>query len=240
MDPRAFAGSIATVEEPQEICARLALAARGFGCTACWLGVTPAAAAPPAPGAFYLASPQPWPRLHPRASTIDHDPVSGAGVADLPPAAALAVARVHPALHVSVAQPPAALAVVGFVGVAADHAQARRALPPLAAGAWRRWQALRIESAVPAPSAAAGHSAANGGAANGGVARPAAAGALSAREADALAWLARGESDEGVAHRMGVSVRTVRFHVENAKRRLGARTRAQAIARAVLAGHIRP
>lgn len=55
---------------------------------------------------------------------------------------------------------------------------------------------------------------------------------LTARERDCLAFVADGKSDAEIATVLRVSTGTVHFHVENAKRKLGAKTRAQAIARA--------
>ena len=53
---------------------------------------------------------------------------------------------------------------------------------------------------------------------------------LTRREAEALSLVARGMSNDEIAGAMQVSVRTAHFHVENAKRRLAASTRAQAVA----------
>ena len=63
---------------------------------------------------------------------------------------------------------------------------------------------------------------------------------LTHRERDAMLWLVAGETDEGIARRMGIAERTVRFHLDNVRRKLGARTRAQAVAKAVLLGLIDP
>lgn len=63
---------------------------------------------------------------------------------------------------------------------------------------------------------------------------------LTAREREALRWMLTGEHDEAIAARMGVSIRTVRFHIENARRKLGCKTRAQALVCAVQAGLIAP
>jgi LuxR family quorum sensing-dependent transcriptional regulator len=63
---------------------------------------------------------------------------------------------------------------------------------------------------------------------------------LTPRESEALTLLATGESDETGAHRMGIAVRTFRFHIEQARDRLGARSRSQAIAIAVFRRLIRP
>jgi DNA-binding CsgD family transcriptional regulator len=54
---------------------------------------------------------------------------------------------------------------------------------------------------------------------------------LTARERDALSWVAEGKSDWEISVILGVSETTVRFHVDNARRKLGAVNRAQAVAR---------
>ena len=59
--------------------------------------------------------------------------------------------------------------------------------------------------------------------------------ALSAREVEALLHLKSGLPDAGIAERMGISVRTVRFHLSNARQHLRARTRAEALATALQA-----
>ncbi|WP_260583347.1 helix-turn-helix transcriptional regulator [Sphingopyxis sp. PET50] len=55
--------------------------------------------------------------------------------------------------------------------------------------------------------------------------------ALTARERDALALVADGKTDWEISVIFGVSEATARFHVDNARRKLGAVTRAQAVAR---------
>jgi LuxR family quorum sensing-dependent transcriptional regulator len=54
---------------------------------------------------------------------------------------------------------------------------------------------------------------------------------LTPRERDALAWVAEGKSDWEISVILGLAVTTVRFHVDNARRKLGAANRAQAVAR---------
>ncbi|MCW5761544.1 MAG: hypothetical protein KIS90_17360, partial [Phenylobacterium sp.] len=54
---------------------------------------------------------------------------------------------------------------------------------------------------------------------------------LTARERDALAWVAEGKSDWEISVILGVSETTVRFHVDNGRKKLGAVNRAQAVAR---------
>lgn len=55
--------------------------------------------------------------------------------------------------------------------------------------------------------------------------------ALSAREREVLDHVAQGLSTPEIAVRLGLSRSTVKTHVENARRKLGARTRAEAVAR---------
>lgn len=55
--------------------------------------------------------------------------------------------------------------------------------------------------------------------------------ALTPRERDCLCYVAEGLSDGQIAAKLAISVATAHAHVENAKRKLGARTRAQAVAR---------
>ena len=62
--------------------------------------------------------------------------------------------------------------------------------------------------------------------------------ALTDRERDSLGFVADGKSDWDVGVAMGVSQTTAHAHIENAKRKLGARTRAQAVARAARLGII--
>jgi len=54
---------------------------------------------------------------------------------------------------------------------------------------------------------------------------------LTDRERDALWWVAEGKSDWEISVILSVSETTVRFHVDNARRKLGAVNRAQAVAR---------
>ncbi|MEM6438585.1 MAG: LuxR C-terminal-related transcriptional regulator [Pseudomonadota bacterium] len=66
------------------------------------------------------------------------------------------------------------------------------------------------------------------------------AGALSARQREALTWLARGLRTARIAEAMDVSERMVEVHVAEARRRLSAATREQAVAAAILRGEIEP
>lgn len=60
--------------------------------------------------------------------------------------------------------------------------------------------------------------------------------ALSGRERDCLGFVAQGKSDWEISVILSISQSTVHTHVENAKRKLGARTRAQAVARFICQG----
>jgi DNA-binding CsgD family transcriptional regulator len=60
--------------------------------------------------------------------------------------------------------------------------------------------------------------------------------ALSAREIECLRWVAAGKTDWEIGTILSISATTVKFHVNSARAKLGARTRAQAVARLVLSG----
>lgn len=64
-------------------------------------------------------------------------------------------------------------------------------------------------------------------------------GALSEREATILSWAAAGKTDAEIGSLLKISARTVRFHTDNAKRKLGVATRIQAITEALRAGLIK-
>lgn len=61
---------------------------------------------------------------------------------------------------------------------------------------------------------------------------------LTVRERECLLYVAAGLSDSLIAERLSMSVRTVRFHIANARRKLNASGRQQMIARAVHSGLI--
>ena len=63
-------------------------------------------------------------------------------------------------------------------------------------------------------------------------------GGPTAREREVLALLASGATDEQIAEMLALSPATVQTHVRNAKAKLGARTRAQAVALALQQGMI--
>lgn len=56
---------------------------------------------------------------------------------------------------------------------------------------------------------------------------------LSPREIEVLTHARHGLGDAAIAEAAGISIRTVRFHFENARRKLGARSRSEAVAVAV-------
>jgi DNA-binding response OmpR family regulator len=56
--------------------------------------------------------------------------------------------------------------------------------------------------------------------------------ALNEREADSLTWSARGKTSVEIAIIIGLSKRTVDFHIENARRKLNAATRIEAVVKA--------
>ncbi len=63
---------------------------------------------------------------------------------------------------------------------------------------------------------------------------------ITLREADCLLWTARGKSAWETAVILGVSERTVNFHVENARHKLDAQSKTQAVVRAIMLNLIRP
>jgi LuxR family transcriptional regulator, quorum-sensing system regulator BjaR1 len=62
---------------------------------------------------------------------------------------------------------------------------------------------------------------------------------LTRRETECLRWVAAGRSDPQIGMILGLSPNTVHAHVEAAKTKLGANSRAQLILRAVMAGILR-
>lgn len=63
---------------------------------------------------------------------------------------------------------------------------------------------------------------------------------LSPRERECLLYLAAGLRTKEISHKLNLSDATVAFHINNAKRKLGADTREQAVARAVVLGIVIP
>jgi len=54
---------------------------------------------------------------------------------------------------------------------------------------------------------------------------------LTPRELDVLAAIGAGLSNKAIARELGISLHTVKFHIESLFRKLGARTRAEAVAK---------
>ncbi len=59
---------------------------------------------------------------------------------------------------------------------------------------------------------------------------------LTHRELECIRWVASGKTDAEIAVLLGMSQTTARTHIDQARRKLGARTRSQAVARLVLSG----
>ena len=64
--------------------------------------------------------------------------------------------------------------------------------------------------------------------------------ALNDREVETLTWVARGKTSAEIAHILGLSKRTVDFHIDNARGKLGAATRTEAVIKAADGGLIEP
>jgi len=63
--------------------------------------------------------------------------------------------------------------------------------------------------------------------------------ALSAREVQCLDLAARGQTTEDIATKLGISERTVQFHFDGIRGKLGAANRQEAVAKGIAAGFIR-
>jgi DNA-binding response OmpR family regulator len=63
---------------------------------------------------------------------------------------------------------------------------------------------------------------------------------LSDREIEALMWSARGKTSAEIATILGLSKRTVDFHIDNARQKLGVATRIEAVVKAAASGLISP
>ncbi|MDA0118844.1 helix-turn-helix transcriptional regulator [Vibrio sp. T11.5] len=63
---------------------------------------------------------------------------------------------------------------------------------------------------------------------------------LTNREIECLTWAADGKSALEIAGIVNCTERTVKFHLSNACKKLGATNRCQAVTRALLGGHIKP
>ena len=56
---------------------------------------------------------------------------------------------------------------------------------------------------------------------------------LSEREIEMLTWAARGKTSAAIAEIVGLTKRTIDFHIDNARIKLGAKTRTEAAIKAV-------
>lgn len=63
---------------------------------------------------------------------------------------------------------------------------------------------------------------------------------LNNREIDALTWSARGKTSDEIAQILGLTKRTVDFHLDSARTKLGVATRTQAVVKAVTGRLIEP
>jgi DNA-binding NarL/FixJ family response regulator len=64
--------------------------------------------------------------------------------------------------------------------------------------------------------------------------------ALNDREAEVLTWVARGKTSAEIARILGLTKRTVDFHIDNARTKLGAATRTEAAIKAATGRLIEP
>jgi DNA-binding response OmpR family regulator len=64
--------------------------------------------------------------------------------------------------------------------------------------------------------------------------------ALNDREVEALTWVARGKTSIEIAQILGLTKRTIDFHVDNARTKLGAATRTEAVIKAATGRLIEP
>jgi DNA-binding NarL/FixJ family response regulator len=62
---------------------------------------------------------------------------------------------------------------------------------------------------------------------------------LSDRETEVLSWVARGKTSVEIARKLGMPKRTVDFHLDNARLKLGVKTRTEAAIKAALGGLIK-
>jgi DNA-binding response OmpR family regulator len=63
---------------------------------------------------------------------------------------------------------------------------------------------------------------------------------LNDREVETLTWVARGKTSAEIAQILGLTKRTVDFHIDNARTKLGAATRTQAVIKAATGRVIEP
>jgi DNA-binding response OmpR family regulator len=64
--------------------------------------------------------------------------------------------------------------------------------------------------------------------------------ALNEREIQSLTWAARGKTSAEIAQILGLRKRTVDFHIDNARTKLGTTTRIEAVIKAIAGGLIEP
>ena len=62
---------------------------------------------------------------------------------------------------------------------------------------------------------------------------------LNDREIEILTWVARGKTSAQIARKLSLAKRTVDFHIDNARIKLGAATRTAAVVKAVAGGLIK-
>ncbi len=62
---------------------------------------------------------------------------------------------------------------------------------------------------------------------------------LTPRELEVLALVGQGQSNKGIARRLGISAHTVKYHLESVFAKLGARTRAEAVSLGLRRGLVR-
>jgi DNA-binding CsgD family transcriptional regulator len=63
---------------------------------------------------------------------------------------------------------------------------------------------------------------------------------LKDREIEILTWVARGQTSAQIACKLHMAKRTVDFHIDNARIKLGAATRTEAAIKAAVGGLIKP
>jgi len=125
--------------------------------------------------------------------------------------------------------PPALVLAEGAAALEALRAGARGVLPPDASAA---------DLAAVLPVVARGLAVLSPGVLGGlvGRAAPVAAGGLTPREREVLELLAAGASNKVIARRLGLSFHTAKAHVAAVLQKLGATSRADAVARGARAG----
>ena len=63
---------------------------------------------------------------------------------------------------------------------------------------------------------------------------------LNDREVEVLTWVARGKTSVEIAQILGLTKRTIDFHIDNARGKLGAATRSEAVIKATTGRLIEP